>query len=80
MEVMIKKFEKVDIDEATQMEITIKVLKKKFGLDGDFYIEKNGDLIEDGEQRGHFYKNWIRKATEKDKLFFKVMKILRDEK
>jgi hypothetical protein len=77
MQVTIKKYETVEIDEATQLEITIEVLKKKFGLDGDFHIDEKGFLIEDEEQRGHYYSNTIRKATGKDILFFKVMKILR---
>lgn len=78
MEIVIQKFEKIQLSPKQVKEITIKGLQSVVGFNDDFFIEED-DLKEHFETHGSGYEKIIRKATEEDKIVLALIKKLRGE-
>ena len=76
MEIRIKKTEVVEIDDEQALEITREVLRGKFGIPKRYGISDNGNLVVRVEGKDHYFWGMVRRATEQERLFFAVLKVL----
>lgn len=76
MNITVREYKTVDVDEKQMLKIAREVLLVRFGMPDRCCINDDGELEEIVEIRDHDYHKVIRKATDRDRLYFAVMDIL----
>lgn len=80
MNITVREYKTVDVDEEQMLKIAREVLLVRFGMPDRCCINDDGDLVEIIDIRDHDYYKVLRKATDRDKLYFKVMEVLEGRK